>query len=127
MEAFKSFKFFAGVSIVASNTSSNDMHMVTSPELLREETTHSIYRKQMLVHSKEGHEDDVHVGSRNSSEGRFSRVSPSKSRTSALSSQLLMSENDVKQRTSNSISEGRAMTPTTFEATSLRLGNGLQN
>nr|XP_024365673.1 histone-lysine N-methyltransferase ASHH2-like isoform X2 [Physcomitrium patens] len=110
-----------GVSIVASNTSSNDMHMVTSPELLREETTHSIYRKQMLVHSKEGHEDDVHVGSRNSSEGRFSRVSPSKSRTSALSSQLLMSENDVKQRTSNSISEGRAMTPTTFEATSLRL------
>lgn len=118
---------FAGVSKLASEASLNDVHMATNSELLVEETIDVQSRKGIPIHSKEPHEDDDHMGSRSSSEVKFSRVSPSKSRILALGSQVLVNGNDGQQNASSSILEGRETLQTTSEIACPRSGNILCN
>lgn len=95
--------------------------MSSNSEVLVDMTIHVRSRKGMTIRSEVPHEDDDHVGSRSSSEARISRVSPSKSRTLALSSQVSVNGNDGRQKASSSILEGRTTLQITSEV--IRSGN----
>jgi len=120
---FDFLTFCAGVSKLASEVSLNDVHMGTNSELLVEETIDVQSWKGIPIHSKEPHEDDDQVGSRSSSEAKFSRVSPSKSRMLALGSQVLVNGNDDQKNASSIVLEGMEILQATLKTACPRSGN----